>query len=103
MALTEQEKLQCKMLLGVTANARYDFDGNDPNQLLGGLTIAQEVEVRAILAKWSDGGKLDGDRINADGLDSDPARTEAKLRRLLALAIGYRFPQSSFGIRMERG
>lgn len=101
MALTETEKLQSKMLLGVPANARYDFPGDDPETLLSGLSPAQEAEVKAILGKWSE-LKLDADKINAEGLDSNPARTEAKLRRLLALAIGYRFPGGG-GIRIVRG
>lgn len=84
MALTETEKLQCKMLLRVPANASTDLDA-----LLGGLSAAQEAEVQGILAKFN-ADKLDADTIKAEGLDSSPARTEAKLRRLLALAVGWR-------------
>lgn len=101
MALTETEKLQSKMLLGVPANARYDFPGDDPDTLLGSLSAAQETEVKAILGQWNT-LKLDADKINAEGLDSNPARTEAKLRRLLALAIGYRFPGGG-QLRIARG
>lgn len=101
MALTESEKLQCKMLLGIPANARYDFPGDNPDTLLNGLSPAQELEVREILGKWSE-LKLDADKIQAEGLDSNPARTEAKLRRLLALAIGYRFPGGG-QLRIARG
>lgn len=103
MALTDAEKLQCKMLLGIPANFRADFAGNDPNQLLDGVTAVQETEVRAILTSWST-IKLDADRIKAEGLDSDPERTEEKLRGLLALAIGYRRPNKTIGgIRLMRG
>ncbi len=96
MALTETEKLQSKMLLGIPANAGGDIDG-----LLGGLTAAQESEVTAILGQWNT-LKLDADKIVAEGLDSNPARTEAKLRRLLALAIGYQFPGGGC-LRIARG
>lgn len=103
MALSETQKLQAKMLLGIPANARYDFLGNDPNALLSGLSAAQETEVAAILAEWNT-LKLSRDRIKAEGLDSDPARTEAKLRDLLALAIGYRQGGPELGgIRLMRG
>lgn len=103
MALTDAQKLQAKMLLGIPANARYDFLGNDPNTLLSGLTAAQETEVAAILTEWNK-VKLDADRIKAEGLDSDPARTTAKLRDLLALAIGYRQGGEELGgIRLMRG
>jgi len=103
MALTDPEKLQSKMLLGIPANFRADFAGNDPNQLLEGLSSAQEAEVRAILTEWNK-IKLDADKIDAEGLDSDPARTGAKLRDLLALAVGFRqAPRRVGGFRLERG
>lgn len=89
MALDEAEKLNCKTLLGIPANARYDFKGNDPETLLQGLSAAQQAQVRAILAAW-DPIRFDRDRLKAEGLDSDPARTEAGLRKQLALVIGFR-------------
>ncbi|MNL52100.1 hypothetical protein D3C87_1752490 [compost metagenome] len=101
MALTDSEKLQAKMLLQVPANGRYDYAGNDPNSLLDGLTAAQETEARAIIAEFNK-IKLDADRINSQGLDSDPARAKSELRKLLALVIGYRLP-SPYPTRIGRG
>lgn len=114
MALTEAQILNALVLLGLPAriDVAAGYTGGDgkanrasavARKLLEQLNADQEAEVSAILTAYS-AVKLDADTIKAEGLDSSPARTRARLRRALASMIGFTHSgATSGGVQLVRG
>lgn len=95
MALTESQIIDVLVLLGLPARAdstRHGaayVDAAEVRKILSLLTTAEETAVTNLLSQWQP-VKSDTDRINAEGLDSDPARSRAHLASLMEDTIGYR-------------
>lgn len=99
MALTEAQVLEALLVLGlpVRTDVSFAFAGDTKalrqaevaRRCLTSLNAAQEAKVIALLAEWAPVAS-DTDTIQAEGLDSDPARARARLRCLLQDVIGYR-------------
>ncbi len=95
MALTESQIIDVLVLLGLPARASSAshgaayIDAAEVRKILGELSEAEETAVTNLLTQWQ-GVKADTDRINAEGLDSDPARSRAHLASLMEDTIGYR-------------
>lgn len=101
MALDEAQILDCLLLLGLPTRTDKAFQFNgDPNRLrdaeiatllLQTVNAAQEAKVVALLAAY-EAAEVDQDTDTLDtpeGLRSDPAKTRARYRQLLADTISF--------------
>lgn len=111
MALSEAQVLEALLVLGlpVRTDVSFAFAGDTSvlrqaevaRRCLTTLNVAQEAKVVALLAEWAPVA-TDTDTIEAEGLNSNPARARARLRSLMQDAIGYR-PEPRGGWMIERG
>lgn len=114
MALTESQIEDCLTILGLPVRADVTFayagesnvlllrDSEVCRKALESTNATQETKIASLLTQWAS-VVYDTDRINAQGLNSDPARTRARLARLLAQLIGWSPPSTMGGIRLGRG
>ena len=86
MALTEAQKINCYMLLGIPYGKSSLI-----NDKFDSVTTAEQDAIEAILTQYA-GIQYDTDKIRAEGLDSDPGRTEKKLKRQLNGILGFSEP-----------
>ncbi len=113
MALDEAQTTKALLLLGLPARTDVTFYQEADREkfrlseiarrALGLVNFTQQEEVEAILAQWQ-AVRYDADRINAEGLDSDPTRTRALLRQQLADIIGVSLDElGGGGMTIRRG
>jgi hypothetical protein len=114
MALAEADILDCLVMLGLPAriDIASGYSGGDGEamrwssivrQLLTApqLSADQETAVRSLLNAWR-AVQNDADRIKAEGLDSNPFRTRARLAAQLANYIGFSTYRGGGGIQIRR-
>lgn len=112
MALTEAQIIDCLLVLDLPVRTDVTF-------ALGGESVAmrwseiarkalsevnydQEARVVAILEQWAQVAYTT-DKINAEGLESNPYRDRARIKTMLANTIGLRPNQPGYGMHVGRG
>lgn len=114
MALTESQIIDALTILGLPARSEITFglsgqsnlqalrDSEICRKALSLLNSDQETKVTALITQWT-AIQYDTDKINAQGLNSDPERARGRLAYLLGNLIGYQPPSRMGGIRIGRG
>jgi hypothetical protein len=111
MALTEAEKLDALLALGLPArvDAVFSYQGDSAElrraevatQALSNLNAAQEAKVRDLLTKYAC-VETETTLVNAEGANVSPYRERARIRGLIAKTIGFTLGEST-GIQIQRG
>lgn len=113
MALTESQIIDCLLVLDLPARTDVTFalggeqvamrNSEIARKALTKVSVDQEARVVAILAQWEQLAYTT-DKINAEGLESNPYRDRARLKSLLANTIGFRpHGAGAFGMHLGRG